>query len=149
MVDKDTLPEKLKQIMEDFEWVASRQERTDMLIYYADQFKPVPEEVATRPFLEEAHVTACESDAYVWGLPQDDGTMRFEFAVENPQGLSAMAMSAILKQTLDGLTPAEVEKIPTDLVYDLFGKDVSMGKGRGLMGIINMVKNYAHTQAKE
>lgn len=149
MVDKDNLPDKLKQIMEDFEWITTRQERTDMLIYYADQFEAVPEEVATRPFSEEAHVTACESDAYVWGLPQADGTMKFEFAVENPQGLSAMAMSAILKQALDGAKPEEIHTIPADIVYDLFGKDVSMGKGRGLMGIVNMVKNYAHAEADE
>lgn len=149
MVNKDELPPKLKQIMEDFNWVTSRQERTDMLIYYADQFQSVPEAVATRPFSEEAHVTACESDAYVWALPQEDGTMHFEFAVENPQGLSAMAMSAILKQSLDGLTPDEIHTIPTDIVYDLFGKDVSMGKGRGLMGIVNMVKNYALSETKK
>jgi cysteine desulfuration protein SufE len=139
----NNLPEKLAEVIEDFSWINDRRERSEMLIYYADQFNPVPEDVAARPYPEENHVTYCESDAYVWGTKQEDGTMHYHFAVENPQGLSAMAMAAILQQTINDLPPEEVDKIDTDIVLQLFGKDISMGKGQGLMGIVSMVKGLA------
>ena len=41
-------------------------DRTDLLLSYADQFKEVPPEVATRPFDKSHLVPHCESDAYVW-----------------------------------------------------------------------------------
>jgi cysteine desulfuration protein SufE len=136
-------PEKLQEIIDDFEWVTDRRERTDMLIYYADQFVEVPERVATRPFPEDHRVQYCESDAYVWVEQQPDKTLRFHFAVENPQGLSAKAMAAILEQTINGLSPEEVAKISPDVVFTLFGKDISMGKGQGLTAMISQVKTYA------
>ncbi|MGF1505035.1 MAG: SufE family protein [Anaerolineae bacterium] len=148
MSDTSNLPPKLAEIIEDFSWVNDRRERSEMLIYYADQFESVPEEVATRPFPEEHHVNYCESDAYVWGTQQEDGTMQYYFAVENPQGLSAMAMSAILAQTINGLPPEQIVEIDTDIVLDIFGKDVSMGKGQGLMGIVGMVGDYARQNLK-
>jgi len=145
----EDLPKKLQQIVDDFQWINTRQERTEMLMYYADQFEEVPEAIATRPFAEEHHVTYCESDAYVWALLQEDGTMKFEYAVENPQGLSAMAMSAILKDTIDGLKPEEIADISCEIVYDIFGSDVSMGKGQGLMGIVKKVQNYARAEVNK
>ena len=37
-----------------------------------------------------------------------DGTLKLHFAVENPSGISAKALAAILDQALSGLPPAEV-----------------------------------------
>lgn len=136
-------PEKLQEIIDDFEWITDRRERTDMLIYYADQFVEVPERIATRPFPEEHRVQYCESDAFVWVEQQPDRTLQFHFAVENPQGLSAKAMAAILDQTVSGLPPEEIATISPDIVFTFFGKDVSMGKGQGLMAMIRQVKAYA------
>lgn len=141
-------PEKLQEIIEDFEWITDRRERTDMLIYYADQFVEVPEQIASRPFPEEHRVQYCESDAYVWVEPQPDETLKFHFAVENPQGLSAKAMAAILDQTISGLSPEEVANISPDIVFTFFGKDVSMGKGQGLTAMVRQVKTYAEQFVK-
>ena len=51
-------------------------DRTDMLLSYADQFKEVPPEIATRPFDKSHQVPQCESDAYVWAQKHDDGTFK-------------------------------------------------------------------------
>jgi sulfur transfer protein SufE len=142
------LPEKLATLLEDFEFIDDRNERAALLIEYADKFREVPERVATRPFPEENHVERCESDAYVWAEDQADGTQKYYFAVENPQGISAKAMSAILDETLSGEPPEVVAKVPCDIVFTLFGKDISMGKGQGLMGIVSMVTDAARARAR-
>jgi len=136
------IPNTLERVLEDFDFV-DRSERAELLIEYADQFKEVPPEVATRPFSEDHHVLRCESEAYVWAKENPDGTLKFYFAVENPQGLSAKAWSVILDETLSGQPLEQVAAVPEESVFRAFGKDISMGKGQGLIGILNMVVYFA------
>ncbi|MCC6904801.1 MAG: SufE family protein [Anaerolineae bacterium] len=146
--DYNSLPPKLAELVADFSTITDRAERTEMLIHYADQFQEVPASVATRPFPEANHVDYCESEAYVWAVPQNDGGLRFYFAVENPQGLSAKAMAAILDQTISGLPAAELTAIPGEIVRTIFGREISMGKGQGLMGIVMKVQHLARQYAQ-
>ncbi len=140
-------PEPLQQVLEDFALVSDRNERAALLIEYADRFREVPAEIATRPFPEEHHVLRCESDAYVWAVDRPDGTQTYHFAVENPQGLSAKAMAVVLGETLSGQPLEQVAAVPSDIIFDIFGKDLSMGKGQGLMGMLAMVKHFAREKA--
>ena len=141
------MPETLERLLEDFTF-ADRTERIDMLIEYADRFEEVPSRVAERPFPEEHHVQKCESDAYVWAENQPDGTQKYYFAVENPQGISAKAWSVIMDETLSGQPLEVVAQTPCDVVFTVFGKEVSMGKGMGLMGITDMVTAFAKQELK-
>jgi cysteine desulfuration protein SufE len=138
-------PEELAETLDDFSFITDRNERAEYLIEIADRFSSVkvPEEISTPPYSEEHHVQFCESEAYVWAIDQPDGTQRYYFDVLNPQGLSAMAMSVILGETLSGKPPEKVAEVPTDIVFKIFGKEIAMGKGQGLMGIVSMVKNFA------
>ena len=113
------------------------------MIDFADRFEEVSPEVATRPFSEANHVQRCESEAYVFTTPHPDGGVKYHFAVENPQGISAKAMAVILDETISGETPDVIAGVPTDLVYKVFGKELSMGKGQGLMGMIELCKILA------
>lgn len=141
------MPEPLKKLLEDFEF-ADRSERVDMLIEYADRFKEVPPEIAERPFTEEHHVQKCESDAYVWAEDLPDGTQKYHFAVENPQGISARAWAVIMDENLSGQPLDVVAETPCDIVFTVFGKEVSMGKGMGLMGITDMITAMARRKLK-
>ena len=141
------MPETLQRLLEDFEF-ADRSERVEMLIEYADRFETVPERIATRPFGEEHHVQKCESDAYVWAEDLPDGSLKYHFAVENPQGISAKAWAVIMDETLSGQPPEVVAETPCDIVFTVFGKEVSMGKGMGLMGITDMVTAMAKQKMK-
>jgi cysteine desulfuration protein SufE len=136
-------PEPLAQILDDFAWITDRDERAEYLIQLADQFQEVPERIAARPYPEEHRVPFCESEAYVWAEAQPDETLKFYFAVENPQGLSAKAMAAILDQALSGQPLEQVAQVPSDIVYHIFGRNISMGKGQGLMGLVDMVRKAA------
>ncbi len=142
-------PEKLQQLLADFEWMTDRTERAEYLIELADQFQPVSERIAAKPYPEENHIDYCESDAYVWAEDREDGTLKFHFAVENPQGLSAMAMAAILDQTLSGQPLEQVAAVSDEIVLKIFGQNISMGKGQGLMGIVARVRAEARKRLAE
>lgn len=134
-------PQKLQESLEDFSFITTRQERQEFLIQIADQFDnvKVPERIATKPYDENHRVPACESEAFVWWEEREDGTLNYYFDVLNPQGLSAMAMAVILGESCSGAPLEQVAALNDDIVFDFFGKNISMGKGQGLMGIVNMV----------
>lgn len=136
------IPKPLTELLGDFAFL-DRTERMELLIEFADRFHEVPATIATRPFPEDHRVTRCESEAYVWAEDEPDGSLKFYFAVENPQGLSAKAFSVVLDETLSGEPLKAVLAVPGDMVFDLFGKDLSMGKGEGLLGILAMVQATA------
>ena len=138
-------PEKLAELIGDFEEITDRTERQEYLIEIADRFADVkvPPTIATKPYEESHRVPACESEAFVWAKDQPDGTLKYYFDVLNPQGLSAMAMSVILDETCSGQPLEKVATIDPTIVFTLFGKEISMGKGQGLMGIVRMVQHEA------
>jgi cysteine desulfuration protein SufE len=141
--------DKLNTLLEAFDEFPDPADRTDLLLGYADQFKEVPPEVARRPFPESHHVPQCESDAYAWAVRQNDGSLKLHFAVENPSGVSAKALAAILDKTLSGLPPAEIATVSTDIVERIFRRNISMGKGMGLMSMVDAVRALAKSAAKE
>jgi cysteine desulfuration protein SufE len=138
-------PEKLSKLLETLASIPDRGERIQVLIGISERFKKVkvPESIATRPYSEDHKVPGCESQAYVWALENPDGTLKFYFAVENPQGISAMATAVILDETLSGAPLDQIVRVPQDVIYTIFGNELSMGKSMGLMNLIGMVQHYA------
>ncbi len=143
-----TLPPKLQDVLDTFDMFPDRADRTNMLLSYADQFREVPPEVATRPFDASHQVPQCESDAYVWAMKGPDGTLRLHFAVENPSGVSAKALAAILDRTLSGLPAEEVANVDCSIVERVFRQNISMGKGMGLMAMVNAVQALARRASR-
>ena len=140
------MPPKLQQVIDMFQ-MFDPADRTDMLLSYADQFKEVPPEIATRPFDKSHQVPQCESDAYVWARKQPDGTLNLYFAVENPSGVSAKALATILDKTLSGLPASEIATVDCGIVEQIFRQNISMGKGMGLMAMVNAVQALAKAAA--
>src|SRR6476620_4410600 len=135
--------DRLTRVLETFDLFSDPADRVNLLLSYADKFKEVPSEVATRPFPESHHVPQCESDAYIWALKQPDGTLNLYFAVENPSGVSARALATILDRSLSGLPPLEIAKVSCDIVERIFRQNISMGKGMGLMSMVEAVRALA------
>jgi cysteine desulfuration protein SufE len=135
-------PAKLQAVVDMF-GLFDPADRTNMLLSYADQFREVPKEVASRPFARSHQIPQCESDAYAWAMKQPDGTLKLWFAVENPSGVSAKALAAILDKTLSGLPPAEIAQVDAAVVEKLFRQNISMGKGMGLMSMVEAVRSLA------
>lgn len=137
-----SLPPRLADVVADFEFV-DRGLRAEMLIEYADRFVEVAESVASRPYPEANRTPRCESEAFVFVTDRPDGTLQLHFAVENPQGLSAKAWAVILDETLSGEALDRVAAADPQALYAIFGRDLSMGKGQGLMGMLDMVQHAA------
>jgi cysteine desulfuration protein SufE len=136
-------PAKLQELLETFDMFPDPPDRTNMLLSYADMFREVPPEVATRPFPQSHQVPQCESDAYVWAVKAPDGTLKLHFAVENPSGVSARALAAILDRTLSGLPASDIARIDSAIVERIFRQNISMGKGLGLMSMVEAVRTLA------
>ncbi len=137
------VPAKLQDVLDLFATFDDPSDRTNLLLSYADQFREVPSEVATRPFGREHLVPHCESEAYVWAMKRPDGTLKLHFAVENPSGISAKALAAILDRSLSGLPPAQIAEVTPDIVEAVFRQNISMGKGMGLMSMVQAVRSLA------
>ena len=137
------LPSALRDVLDTFALVSDPVDRANLLIDFANRFRPVPPEIATPPFSKDHLVPYCESEAYVWLVPQAGGTANLHFAVENPSGVSAKALASILTSTLSGLTPEAIEQVSPDIVEQIFRQNISMGKGMGLMAMVQAVQALA------
>ena len=136
-------PSKLEELLENLELTYDRDERIQMLIDIADRFKGVPDHIASRPYPKSHLTPACESEAYVWSEVLPNQSLRYHFAVETPQGISAKALAGILHETLSGEPVGRVTQIPTEVVYRIFGRELSMGKNMGLTSLLSMVQACA------
>lgn len=136
-------PPNIQTILDDLAFFPDRADRIQALIALADGFAPVAESVAPRPFDEAHRVPGCESEAFVWVTVDSGGHMFTHFAVENPQGISAMALAVVLQKGLDGEPVSAAAALDDDLIYDLFGRELSMGKSMGLMGMVRMTRYLA------
>ena len=141
-------PSKLQGVIDMF-GMFDPADRTNMLLSYSDQFREVPPEIAARPFDTSHQIPQCESDAYVWARKQADGTLKLFFAVENPSGVSARALAAILDKTLSGLSPEEIARVDASIVEQLFRQNISMGKGMGLMSMVEAVRALARAAERQ
>ena len=142
------VPAKLQAVLDTFEMFSDPADRTSLLLSYADQFREVPKEIATRPFTNDHLVPHCESEAYVWAIKSPSGTLKLHFAVENPSGVSAKALAAILDRSLSGLPAAEIATVTPDIVEKIFRQNISMGKGLGLMSMVQAVRSLANAASK-
>ena len=142
-----SVPAKLQSVLDTFDLFSDPADRTSLLLSYADQFKEVPREIATRPFGQQHLVPHCESEAYVWARKQPDGTLKLHFAVENPSGVSAKALATILDRSLSGLPAREIAEVTPDIVERIFRQNISMGKGLGLMSMVQAVRSLAKAAA--
>lgn len=140
-------PAKLQSILDDLAMFPDRVEKIQVLISIADRFANPTEGEHPKPYPDDHKVPACESEAFVWVSLDDEGKLKLEVAVLNPQGMSAMAMAMILKDSLDGESPETAAHVSEDVIYDIFGKELSMGKSMGLMGMVRLVKHFARDLA--
>jgi len=143
------IPKKLQKLLDELESIEDEFFRSDLLIEYSERFIPVPESIAAKPYPASSKVPACESEVYVFYKKDSDNKLKYHFAVDNPQGISAMAMASIITETLDGASNKQIAAINDDLVYKIFGKGISMGKGMGLRSLVGVVRTIAENNIKD
>ncbi|HSI72710.1 MAG TPA: SufE family protein [Fimbriimonas sp.] len=134
------IPPKLQDHLDTLALLPDRHDRIEALIALADEYQArsmpdVPRDLQHR-------VPACESEVYMRAVPEGQ-SLKFEFAVDNPQGMSAMALARILEDSLSGVALDQVAQVSDEIVYEIFGRELSMGKSAGLMGMVQMVRGEA------
>ena len=135
-----TTKEKLDELQETLDMFADPSSRAELLIGFADKFKGVPTDIATRPYPKRHQVPQCESEAYVWADVKPDRTLQLHFAVENPSGISAKALAVILDSVYSGQPADDVLTLDSEIVERVFRQNISMGKGLGLKSMVLAVQ---------
>ncbi len=135
------LPPNLQDHLDNLALFPDRADRIEALIALADEFQKQPAYDVPRD--PQHRVPACESEVYMAAEPYGQG-LKFKFVIDNPQGLSAMALARILDDSLSGLPLDQVLQVPDDLIYTIFGRELSMGKSAGLIGMVQMVRAEAN-----
>lgn len=136
------IPAKLQEHIETLAMFPDRQERIDMLIGMGEEYKNFSPDDVVRD--DSCKVPGCESEVFLGTEPLGEG-LRFKFAVDNPQGISAMALAQILDTGLSGAPLDQVAQVPEEIVFDIFGRELSMGKSLGLTNMVKMVKAVAQS----
>ncbi len=136
------IPAKLQEYLDDLAIFTDRQDHIEYLIALSDDYKHPDASTFVRT--EEKKVPGCESEVFIEAVP-NGSSAHYRFAVDNPQGISAMAMAAILQSSLSGAQRDEISAIDEDIVFKIFGNELSMGKNLGLTNMVRIVKRLANS----
>jgi cysteine desulfuration protein SufE len=134
------IPAKLQEYLDDLAIFTDRQDHIEYLIALADDYKHPDATSFVRK--DEKKVPGCESEVFIEAAPNGN-SIDYRFAVDNPQGISAMAMAAILQSSLSGAPKTEIAAVDEDIVFKIFGNELSMGKNLGLTNMVRIVKRLA------
>ena len=138
-----SLPEKLQEIVDDFA-LASREEKVEMLIQYAESLPPLPERLqAERDKMEP--VPECMTPVFLFGEKQADGGLAFYFDIP-PQSPTVRGLAAILANGLKGAKPEEVIALPADFYSPMnLQEAISFQRLNGFQGVLAHMKQTAVT----
>ena len=141
-------PQKLTAFIEKLASLETRADRIQVLINTARRYEGVPTHVATPPYSTDRKIPGCDSQVYFYSEPRSDGSLTYHFAVENPHGVSAKALAVIIHECFSGVPPDQVAEVPSDIVYQIFGREISMGKSTGLQGMVAAAKKESERGGK-
>lgn len=136
-----SIPVALADRLAELSLFPDRAERIEYLIEISRKYDAQSAILVPR---DDSHrVPGCESEVFVDVVSDPVGGLKFLFAVDNPQGLSAMALAVILSSGLEGAKKEEILAVSEDIVFQIFGNELSMGKSLGLTNMVRMVKHLA------
>ena len=137
---QDTIPPRLREIIEDFE-LAEGREKLELLLDYAASMPPLPDWLASQREQMEP-VPECMTPVFVQSK-MEAGKLTFYFDVpaESP---TVRGYAALLAEGLDGATPQEVLSVPADF-YQQMGLDKVLTHQRlnGITAILAHMKRQA------
>ena len=100
--------------------------------------------VATRPFDKSCLVPHCESEAYVWADPADGRHAEAPLRGREPRGHFGEGAGGDSRQDrCRGCRPPRSPPSRPTIVEQIFRQNISMGKGMGLMSMVQAVQALA------
>ena len=121
---------------------ADRNTRLETLLDYSRKLPPLPPEYEALKAQGKNLVPECQTPVYLW-IAVEDGKVRLHADVprESP---TVRGFVALLLKSLDGLPPAEVAAVPSDLLDQLqLTETLGMTRTQGLTSIVARIKRSA------
>jgi cysteine desulfuration protein SufE len=142
-MSREPIPPRLAEIIDEFAG-ASREEKLELLLEYADGMPALPPELMDRPACFE-QIHECMTPVFVHA-EAPAGRMHFYFEVP-PESPTIRGYASILGQGLDNLTPGEVLALPGDF-YEEMGLQSVLSPQRlnGIVAILRYVKGLARRE---
>jgi cysteine desulfuration protein SufE len=135
-----SLPNRLNEIVEEFALCVG-QEKLEYLLYYAEQYEPLPDWLAgKRDEMEQVH--ECMTPVFIH-VEQKDGRLTYYFDVP-PESPTVRGFASFLSQGINGSTPAEVAAIPEAFYLETgLNQVLSPQRLNGLSAILAYMKRLA------
>lgn len=133
------MTERLQETIDQFQMVDA-EFRLQMLLEYAENLPPLPEELHEARDKGFGRVKECQSPVYLWVNVADE-TVKIHADVpkESP---TVRGFVALLVKSLNGASPEEVADVPLDLLRQLgIASMIGMTRSRGLSAVLRRVKN--------
>jgi cysteine desulfuration protein SufE len=135
---QDDLPEPMADIVSEFRSVSER-DRLQLILDFSRELPALPARLhGHREAMEP--VPECQSPVFLLVEIADDGRVHLYFDVPQ-EAPTTRGFASILREGLDGLTPAEVLAVPDDVAERLgVGSAVSPLRLRGMVGMLGRIK---------
>jgi cysteine desulfuration protein SufE len=125
---------------------ADRQTRLEALLDYARKLPPLPERLTAEKALGRNLVHECQTPVFLW-TEVTEGQVHIHADVP-PEAPTVRGFVSLLARALDGVAPAEVARVPDDLLDQLgLTETLGMTRTQGLTAILARVKRAAAAAA--
>jgi cysteine desulfuration protein SufE len=118
---------------------ADRTTRLETLLDYSRKLAPLPERYQDEKTRGEHRVHECQTPVYLW-VEVDEGKVHIHADVP-PESPTVRGFISLLARSLDGAAPADVLRVPDDLLDQLgLSETLGMNRTQGLTAILYRIK---------
>ena len=118
---------------------ADRATRLETLLDYSRKLPPLPERYQEEKERGEHRVPECQTPVFLW-VEVESGKVHI-FADVPPESPTVRGFISLLAKSLDGAAPADVARIPDDLLDQLgLSETLGMNRTQGLTAILYRIK---------
>jgi cysteine desulfuration protein SufE len=118
---------------------ADRTTRLETLLDYSRKLPPLPARFRDERARDEHRVAECQTPVFLW-VEVDDQQVHIHADVP-PESPTVRGFISLLARTLNGAAPAEVARVPDDLLDQLgLSETLGMTRTQGLTAILYRIK---------
>lgn len=118
---------------------ADRTTRLETLLDYSRKLPPLPERYHDERERSEHQVHECQTPVFLW-VEVADGKVHIHADVP-PESPTVRGFISLLARTLEGAAPADVARLPDDLLDQLgLSETLGMTRTQGLSAILSRIK---------
>jgi len=118
---------------------ADRTTRLETLLDYSRKLPPIPERYRSERERSEHQVHECQTPVFLW-VEVNGGKVHIHADVP-PESPTVRGFISLLAKTLEGAAPADVARVPDDLLDQLgLSETLGMTRTQGLTAILSRIK---------